>query len=179
MKASRTAIAVSEPLEAPTPAGFTQISAQEVLALSKRLRGTRRISLEGETRLFKSIPFLILFSLTVMNALLYVYLAANDFPAIDQKQADGVIRESFGKDYAFFSPVYQFLDETRNSDELGFPEFKRSLSKLNQSLLSFGISTRNIFSPKSFRFSGGGIYWSPPMSEGKTSFTPRTSDSLE
>lgn len=126
-----------------------------------------------ETRLFKSPFFLLIFSLAVMNAFLYVYLAVNNFPAVNQKTADALIQESFGEDFVYFSPVNEFLAETQISTELSFPEFKRSLKKLNESINKLGIPAGNVFSRQSFRFSGGGVYWSAPRIEGQTGFKPK------
>lgn len=126
----------------------------------------------GGRNIFRNVPFLLLFSFTIMNAFLYVYLAANDFPAIDQETADATIREAFGKNYAYFSPVSQFLFEVRTAGEPGFPEFRRSLAKLNEGINSLGIHTGDLFARRSFRFTSGGIYWAPPAIEGKTTYKP-------
>lgn len=157
-----------QPEETPVLSGDDRAAFEE----RRRRKEEKPTVLEAETEIFKSIPFLLLFSFTIMNAFLYVYLSVHDFPAVDQRSADMLIRDAFGKDYTYFSPIYEFLGETKTTDELGFPEFKRSLTNLNENINSLGIPTRSIFSRQAFRFSRGGIYWAPPMIEGKTQYKP-------
>ena len=176
MKAARQPVQENPDTELPV------LSRKDLFILKERLRrksgdwtGTADDTEEGKVTLFRNVPFLLAFSLTIMNAFLYVYLAANDFPALDQRNADALIREAFGRDYTYFSPIYEFLGATRTTEEsaeLGFPEFKKSLGKLTEDINSFGISTKGIFPRQSFHFSAGGIYWSPPLIEGGTFWKP-------
>ena len=164
--------------------GTGMITREGVVVLQERLRRkAARADLDDDSEsrvtLFSNIPFLLLFSLTVMNAFLYVYLAANDFPAIDERNAAALARQTFGPDYTYFSPIYEFLGETRtagDSEELSFPEFKKSLSKLKENISSLGIPAGRMFARQSFHFSRGGIYWTPPLIEGPTSFIPKIPD---
>jgi len=152
------------------------LSAEEELILKERLdkkRGKWFGIFRVETKLFRSGAFLLAFSLTIMNAFLYVYLALHDFPALDQRSADTLMQETFGKDYTFFSPVYEFLTQTRPIEELSFPEFKLALSKLNENISKLGVPTRDTFLHHSFRFRRESIYWSAPVIEGETTFKPK------
>ncbi|NMC62731.1 MAG: hypothetical protein GYA55_06125 [SAR324 cluster bacterium] len=153
-----------------------ELSVEEKLILKERLnkkQGKEFGIFRVETKLFRSLPFLLAFSLTIMNAFLYVYLALHDFPAIDKRSADIIMQETFGKDYAFFSPVYEFLTETNPIEELSFPEFKLALTKLNGNISKLGVPTRYTFSQHSFHFRGDSIYWSAPIIEGTTTFKPK------
>lgn len=153
-----------------------ELSPEDALILKERLHRRKeqeqKSLLHVETKLFRSIPFLLTFSFAIMNAFLYVYLAMNDFPAVDQQHADNIIHEVFGKDYTYFSPIYEFLIETKDPANLSFPEFKKSLMKLNDSISRFGIHTRSIFTQQSFHFRGNGIYWAPQIFEGQTAYKP-------
>ncbi len=169
----KEAVKREEPLLQPE--GPPVLTGEDVAAFEERRRRREkkeRAVLEAETDIFKSVPFLLLFSFTIMNAFLYVYLSVHDFKAIDQRSADMLIRDAFGKDYTYFSPIYEFLGETKTADELSFPDFKRSLTDLNHNIVSLGIPARRNFSREAFRFSKGGIYWAPPMIEGKTQYKP-------
>ena len=123
--------------------------------------------------LLKSPSFLLLVSLTIMNAFLYVYLAGNDFPSLTKSAADAVIRETFGRDYTFFSPISEFLSESEKADEISYPEFRGSVDRLNQNIARLGLYTGAMLNGNSFKISHGGIYWTPSAFQGHTKYRPQ------
>ena len=123
--------------------------------------------------ILRSPLFLILFSLTIMNAFLYVYLARHDFPAITVKTANAVYRQTFGRDYTYFSPIAEFLSEAEHADAISYPEFKGSVDRLNQNISRLGLFTGTMLQPNSFVFRDGAIFRVPTAVEGRTRWRPQ------
>ena len=127
----------------------------------------------GKTPLITGdIISLVLFSIIIMNVVLYVYLGKSERQIPDLKTANKEMFAEIHDNEPFVSPFFNLITQRSQGQSASSPDFWFSLADAREKLMDRGIDASDILFEQAFKDHKGGIVWVKPKVRDRTKYQP-------